>query len=411
MRTKDPKVMQTYVLTLAIGYLSSIHVYRQIYDYGSYHLDITGPLMVITQKVVSLAYNIHDGVTRLESELTPTQRYQAVKIMPTALEYFSYVFHFQALMAGPVIFYRDYVDFIHGSGIRGTQPLTIFYDKSPQQLDEIVLEPRPTMIVMKKVVASLMCAVIFVTFIPSYPIQRIKDENFLENTSAAYIIWYLMIATMMVRFKYYYAWLFADAICNNSGLGRNGRNPDGSVKWDLISNVDVIPFELSLSLRDTVEHWNKGTNRWLRSVVYERVKRHKVLLTYTLSAVWHGFYPGYYLTFASGVLFTTASRTVRRHLRPYFLDSKPAKFFYDVLTFIATRIIVAYITFSFVVLEFLPSIRVWLRLYLAPHLLGLAAIFVLPLLPLKKETKKTTDSEITKPRPSEVTNGYANKSE
>lgn len=32
------------------------------------------------------------------------------------LEYFSYVFQFQALMAGPIIFYRDYIDFIHGRG-------------------------------------------------------------------------------------------------------------------------------------------------------------------------------------------------------------------------------------------------------------------------------------------------------
>ena len=36
--------------------------------------------------------------------------------MPSALEYFSYVLHFQALMAGPIIFYRDYIDFIHGRG-------------------------------------------------------------------------------------------------------------------------------------------------------------------------------------------------------------------------------------------------------------------------------------------------------
>jgi hypothetical protein len=34
--------------------------------------------------------------------------------MPTVLEYFSYMFHFQALMCGPVLFYRDYIDFIHG---------------------------------------------------------------------------------------------------------------------------------------------------------------------------------------------------------------------------------------------------------------------------------------------------------
>lgn len=45
--------------------------------------------------------------------------------MPTALEYFSYVFHFQALMAGPVIFYRDYIDFIHGSGLQGAKPLAV----------------------------------------------------------------------------------------------------------------------------------------------------------------------------------------------------------------------------------------------------------------------------------------------
>lgn len=58
--------------------------------------------------------------------------------------------------------------------------MQIFYDKSPQQLDEIVLEPSLAIIVMKKVVASLMCAVIFVAFIPAYPIQKIKG-NLLKN--------------------------------------------------------------------------------------------------------------------------------------------------------------------------------------------------------------------------------------
>lgn len=43
------------------------------------------------------------------------------------LEYFSYVFHFQALMAGPVIFYRDYIDFIHGRNIGGTKALTVSF--------------------------------------------------------------------------------------------------------------------------------------------------------------------------------------------------------------------------------------------------------------------------------------------
>jgi lysophospholipid acyltransferase 1/2 len=59
-----------------------------------------------------------------------------------------------------------------------------------------------------------------------------------------YKYWYLILATMLIRFKYYHAWLFADAICNNSGLGFNGYNEDGTARWDLISNVDAFKFEV-----------------------------------------------------------------------------------------------------------------------------------------------------------------------
>lgn len=58
----------------------------------------------------------------------------------------------------------------------------------------------------------------------------------------------MMMATTVVRFKYYHAWLLADAICNNSGLGFNGYDDNGKSKWDLISNIDVISFEVILFL-------------------------------------------------------------------------------------------------------------------------------------------------------------------
>lgn len=40
---------------------------------------LAGPLMVITQKVTSLAYSVHDGLSRKENELTPSQRHHAVR--------------------------------------------------------------------------------------------------------------------------------------------------------------------------------------------------------------------------------------------------------------------------------------------------------------------------------------------
>lgn len=51
-------------MIVALVYLSCIHLHRLIYDYGSYSLDVTGPLMIITQKCTSLAFSIHDGFTR-----------------------------------------------------------------------------------------------------------------------------------------------------------------------------------------------------------------------------------------------------------------------------------------------------------------------------------------------------------
>jgi len=88
--------------------------------------------------------------------------------MPSLLEYYGYMFHFQALMAGPVIFYRDYIHFIHGTG-NGTGTS----DKSAQT-KEVVLEPSPTIAVAKKVVASMVYALLLLKFLPLFPIQVVK---------------------------------------------------------------------------------------------------------------------------------------------------------------------------------------------------------------------------------------------
>ncbi|XP_025836112.1 lysophospholipid acyltransferase 1-like [Agrilus planipennis] len=103
-----------------------------------------------------------------------------------------------------------------------------------------------------------------------------------------------------------------------------------------------------------------GTNKWLRMVVYERVQNYPIVLTYALSALWHGFYPGYYLTFANGAIFTIAARTMRRTVRDYFTGNAELKLIYDIATCILTRLVMAYITFTFVLLDFWPSVRLYL---------------------------------------------------
>ena len=42
MRSLKPGIMEKGVFVVSMGYLAIMHIYRQIYDYGGYTLDITG---------------------------------------------------------------------------------------------------------------------------------------------------------------------------------------------------------------------------------------------------------------------------------------------------------------------------------------------------------------------------------
>uniref|UniRef100_A0A182WIN8 Lysophospholipid acyltransferase 1 n=1 Tax=Anopheles minimus TaxID=112268 RepID=A0A182WIN8_9DIPT len=376
IRTQNPQIVQRLVMVVALFYLSCIHLHRQYYDYGSYSLDITGPLMIITQKVTSLAFSIHDGFTREMKDLTQSQQQHAIRKLPSPLEFFSYTLHFQGLMAGPLVFYKDYIEFIEGCHIIKQTSANAKYEIDKK----IVHEPSPVKTVVKKVIASLVCALIFVKFATIYPIKTMKDDEFIASSGFFYTLWFMMMATTAVRFKYYFAWLMADAICNNSGLGFNGYDKRDGVtpRWDMLSNIQVLEFEFGTNFRNCINAWNAGTNRWLRMVVFERVpKRYGTVLTFGLSALWHGFYPGYYMTFATGALIVMAARIARKLFRPSFQRTGKSRMFYDVLTCLVTRVFMGYATFPFVLLEFKASLRMYLNVFMCLHLVALITVFIL----------------------------------
>ena len=58
---------------------------------------------------------------------------------------------------------------------------------------------------------------------------------------------------------------------------------------------------------------------------------------------------------------------MRRKIRPWFQRTPIRALIYDVLTFITTRIAIAYLVFPFVLLEFWPSLETYR--YVEMHLL------------------------------------------
>uniref|UniRef100_A0A1E1X484 Putative conserved plasma membrane protein n=1 Tax=Amblyomma aureolatum TaxID=187763 RepID=A0A1E1X484_9ACAR len=393
----SPENMHKIALVVGMTYLSVIHIMRQIYDYGGYHLDVTGPLMVATQRVTSIAFNLHDGLSeKRDIILHPEQRRQMISRLPSPLEFYSYILHYQTLMCGPLVFFNDYLDFIRGrqflrhsvrTGLRG----------NPTQ----ITEPSPNWATAQKLLVSFLSALSIVYLLAAYPIEYITQDEFLYKRNRLSQILYIIWATSLHRHRYYHAWILGEAICNAAGFGFNGYTSDGKARWNLISNVDIVTIETSTSLRELLIAWNKSTQTWLRTVSYERVRRHRTQLTFVLSAMWHGFYPGYYLTFGTGIFFTLGARAVRRSVRPFFQGSRRSRKLYDLLTSLATRVAVAYMVFPFLLLDFQSSIKVYRHFWFVGHVVCLLAMYVLPLvLPPSSHIvpRSTVSATVTPPK-------------
>lgn len=131
-----------------------------------------------------------------------------------------------------------------------------------------------------------------------------------------------------------------------------------------------------------LDNWNITTQAWLRRIVYDRLKSGsgKTLGVFILSAFWHGFYPGYYITFILLAFSVYGGRKVRKIMRPYFQNNEVLKTLYAIVGWINTLFIICYSTASFVVLEFWPTIEFYNSFYWIGHIVMALLLLVLPLM-------------------------------
>lgn len=385
------------VLIVALIYLSKLHLYRMIYDYGGYVLDISGPLMIGVQKVTSLGFNLYDGKGRKQDDLSQEQSRYAVRKNPTLLEYFSYLLTFQTLMCGPLVYYVDFIEFITGANIEK-------HTSKIQQSESIkststatttitsgLKRPSPTTAVITKLSTS--CFYLFATkYLATFvPHSYMVNEKYLINSSFWEYSIFALFSTTAARFKYYFAWKWGETICNASGLGFAGYKDDGKQDWDLVSVLNIWKVETSPNFKILLDNWNITTHTWLKRCAYERApKSIRTLATFVLSAIWHGFYPGYYCCFVTGACVTSAARNGRRYIRPYFLNNASSKFFYDVLTIILTRFALAYTVAPFVLLSFSDSFKFYKKTYFFYHVLWALAMVLPYVMKQQQERKDTT---------------------
>uniref|UniRef100_A0A3P8Y7Z7 Membrane bound O-acyltransferase domain containing 2b n=1 Tax=Esox lucius TaxID=8010 RepID=A0A3P8Y7Z7_ESOLU len=373
--------MHKYCLVVSLGYLGFCQITRvYVFDYGMYSADFTGPMMVITQKITSLAFEIHDG-----------------KRMPSLLEYFSYNCNFMGILAGPTSSYNDYIAFIEGTPCRRHADHQINTKAVGRHKHT---DPSPNVIV-RKLATCFLSLMVFLSVCKVFPVERNISDDFIATTPFYAQVVYLYLSMLTTRPKYYFVWTLADAINNAAGFGFNGYNSDGSPRWDLISNLRIMDIEFATSFKMFLDNWNIQTAHWLKRVCYERCPYHPTAATFILSAMWHGAYPGYYLTFLTGIVVTLAARAMRHNVRPYFLGSPSHKLVYDIITWAGTQIAICYTVVPFVLLSVGPSMKFYRSWYFSVHIGCVLLAVALPVKPrhlrLKEQQKDLHQKPVASP--------------
>lgn len=311
----DGSLMPWIGFLFLMGHMSVNHIYRQIADDGA-SVDITGAQMVLVMKLTSFCWNVHDG--RLaQDKLSDAQKYSAITKFPAVVDYMGYVMFFPSLFAGPSFEYVDYRRWIDTTLFDvppGTDPSKVPATRKKRKI------PRSGRPAAKKAVAGLIWILVFIQLGSYFSTNFLLSDSFLQYSFLRRVFTVHMVG-FAARTKYYGVWSLTEGACILSGMGYNNFDPkSGRVFWNRLENVDPWGLETAQNSHAYLGSWNKNTNHWLRNYVYLRVTpRGKKpgfrasMATFATSALWHGFHPGYYMTFVLGSFIQTVAKSMFSH--------------------------------------------------------------------------------------------------
>eukprot|EP00359_Climacostomum_virens_P009167 CAMPEP_0204916914 /NCGR_PEP_ID=MMETSP1397-20131031/14624_1 /ASSEMBLY_ACC=CAM_ASM_000891 /TAXON_ID=49980 /ORGANISM="Climacostomum Climacostomum virens, Strain Stock W-24" /LENGTH=443 /DNA_ID=CAMNT_0052089595 /DNA_START=57 /DNA_END=1385 /DNA_ORIENTATION=- len=284
---KTKLAMPTFIY--GFGLVFAVQMKRILYPGPRWAMDDTSLYMIGALKYVSLAFCIQDSETirTHPKKISPNQREYIVETLPSILEFYSYVCFFPTFLVGPTIEYRQYIAFI-------------------ELRDAFASIPSPIRVSLVRLLQGTVLIVMVVSIGTKLSYNYLLTDEFYE---LPYLnkLFYIWITGEAARLRFYLAWKFSEAGAIASGFGYNGTTSKGE-DWDRVMGIRILGVELAQNVKVLFEHWNVSVADWLRRYSYERIvyssdnptaatrswAQHQ---TFILSAVWHGFQPGYLIFF------------------------------------------------------------------------------------------------------------------
>jgi lysophospholipid acyltransferase len=292
-------------------HLSFSQLARQ-FDNHPASVDITGAQMVLVMKLSAFCWNVADGQLP-EDQLSDFQKDRMLKQLPSPIDFTGYVLFFPSLLVGPAFDYAEYRRWIDTTMF--DLPAQVDPSKKPPVRKKRKI-PRSGTPAMLKGAQGLLWIGLFMWLAPLYDYTFLLGDSYMEFGFLRRV-WILHMVGVTTRLKYYGVWSLTEGACILAGLGYNGVDPTtGKVAWNRLQNINPRGVEFAENARAFLGNWNMNTNTWLRNYVYLRVTPRgrkpgfrASLITFATSALWHGFYPGYYLTFILASLLQTVAKS------------------------------------------------------------------------------------------------------
>jgi lysophospholipid acyltransferase len=282
-----------------MGHMSVSHLYRQFAN-SPQVIDITGTQMVMVMKLSAFCWNVFDGTQKAEG-LSDAQKERMLTELPNPLDYAGFVAFFPSLMAGPAFDFVDYNRWLNTSMFDlppGVDPMKAPPTRKKRRI------PRSGTPAMKKMVAGLIWLLAYLQSSKYFGKHVVLSEDYL-HMNFLLRVFHLHMLSFLTRMMYYGVWTLTEGACILSGIGYKGLDPKThKPDWGRLTNIKPAGVEFAQNSHAYLGHWNINTNHWLRNYVYLRVtpKGKKPgfrasMATFVTSAFWHGFMPGYYMTF------------------------------------------------------------------------------------------------------------------
>jgi lysophospholipid acyltransferase len=188
-----PKLNPIWIFCGLLALVSYHHISRQIEHYNEYVVNVTGPLMVMVIKLSAFAFDVFDGKIEMKR----------VKFV----HFYAWSMFFAGFFTGPVVHYRQYTAFMQ-------DPLA-FLGLTKKQRHAIRGRKRRVFFLLSTAALLICAALVFKARFPHTQLLQVSKSS----APLWYRLGYMHLSLLEWRFKYYVAWMLAEAGIVVVGLG------------------------------------------------------------------------------------------------------------------------------------------------------------------------------------------------